>query len=132
MRSELQRAALAAVILMLAGCTPDAPQALGTLEWDRVTLPSPVAERIVRIDVREGQQVAAGTPLLQLELTRTQSQLAATQAQATQSREALAELSARFLLGQEPFAPGDSAKRYADFDQLMRRDEWFGRGEEGA
>ena len=94
MRSELQRAALAAVILMLAGCTPDAPQALGTLEWDRVTLPSPVAERIVRIDVREGQQVAAGTPLLQLELTRTQSQLAATQAQATQSREALAELRA--------------------------------------
>ena len=94
MRSELQRAALSAVILMLAGCTPDAPQALGTLEWDRVTLPSPVAERIVRIDVREGQQVAAGTPLLQLEMTRTQSQLAATRAQATQSREALAELRA--------------------------------------
>ena len=45
------------------------------------------------------------------------------------AREALAELSARFLLGQEPFAPGDSAKRYADFDQLMRRDEWFGRGD---
>ena len=45
------------------------------------------------------------------------------------AREALAELSARFLLGQEPFVPGDSAKRYADFDQLMRRDEWFGRGD---
>lgn len=45
------------------------------------------------------------------------------------AREALAELSARFLLGQEPFVPGDSAKRYPDFDQLMRRDEWFGRGD---
>ena len=45
------------------------------------------------------------------------------------AREALAELSARFLLGQEPFVPGDSAKRYTDFDQLMRRDEWFGRGD---
>jgi ATP-dependent helicase/nuclease subunit B len=45
------------------------------------------------------------------------------------AREALAELSARFLLGHEPFVPGDTAKRYADFDQLMRRDEWFGRGE---
>ena len=45
------------------------------------------------------------------------------------AREALADLSARFLLGQEPFVPGDSAKRYADFDQLMRRDEWFGRGD---
>jgi ATP-dependent helicase/nuclease subunit B len=45
------------------------------------------------------------------------------------AREALAELSARYLLGQEPFVPGDSAKRYPDFDQLMRRDEWFGRGD---
>lgn len=80
--------------LLLAACKPDAPQALGTLEWDRVTLPAPVAEKIVRIDVREGQQVAAGAPLMQLELTRTQSQLAAVQAQALQSREALAELEA--------------------------------------
>lgn len=94
MRNELQRGALAAAVLMLAGCAADAPEALGTLEWDRVTLPSPVAEKIVRVDVREGQQVAAGAPLLQLELTRTQSQLAAAQAQAEQSREALAELRA--------------------------------------
>lgn len=85
---------LLAVLLPLAACKPDAPQALGTLEWDRVTLPAPVAEKIVRIDVREGQQVAAGAPLMQLELTRTQSQLAAVQAQALQSREALAELEA--------------------------------------
>lgn len=47
------------------------------------------------------------------------------------AREALAELTTRFLLGQEPFVPGDSARRYADFDQLMRRDEWFGRGADG-
>jgi len=43
--------------------------------------------------------------------------------------EALADLSARFLLGQEPFVPGEAGRRYADFDQLMRRDEWFGRGD---
>ena len=85
---------LLAAMLPLAACKPDAPQALGTLEWDRVTLPAPVAEKIVRIDAREGQQVAAGAPLMQLELTRTQSQLAAVQAQALQSREALAELEA--------------------------------------
>ncbi|TQM17694.1 HlyD family secretion protein [Pseudoxanthomonas sp. 3HH-4] len=94
MRNELPRGLLAAAILMLAGCAADAPEALGTLEWDRVTLPSPVAEKIVRVDVREGQQVPAGAPLLQLELTRTQSQLAVAQAQAVQSREALAELRA--------------------------------------
>ena len=94
MRNELTRAAFTLALLLLASCKAEAPQALGTLEWDRVTLPSPVAEKIVRIDVREGQQVAEGAPLLQLELTRTQSQLAAAQAQATQSREVLAELRA--------------------------------------
>ncbi len=45
-----------------------APQALGTLEWDRISLPAPAAEKIVRIDVREGQRVAAGARLMQLEL----------------------------------------------------------------
>jgi len=94
MRNELRTAALAAMIVVLGGCGAEAPRALGTLEWDRVTLPAPVAEKIVRIDVREGQQVAAGAPLLRLELTRTQSQLAAAQAQAARSREALAELRA--------------------------------------
>lgn len=43
--------------------------------------------------------------------------------------EVLADLSARYLLGHEPFVPGDTGKRYADFDHLMRRDEWFGRGD---
>lgn len=78
----------------LSACNESPPQVLGTLEWDRITLPAPVAEKIVRIDVREGQQVAVGAPLLQLELTRTQSQLAALQAQAQQSSEALSELQA--------------------------------------
>lgn len=81
-------------VLALSACKDSAPQVLGTLEWDRITLPAPVAERIVRIDVREGQQVAAGASLMQLELTRTRSQFAAVQAQAQQSREALAELEA--------------------------------------
>lgn len=85
---------LLGAITALAACRQPAPQALGTLEWDRITLPSPVAEKIVRIDVREGQQVAAGAPLLQLEVDRTRSQLQALQAQARQSREALLELEA--------------------------------------
>jgi HlyD family secretion protein len=94
MTSDRKLFLLLAALLPLAACKPDAPQALGTLEWDRVTLPAPVAEKIVRIDVREGQHVPAGAPLMQLELTRTQSQLAAVQAQARQSREMLAELEA--------------------------------------
>lgn len=83
-----------ALLILLAACAKTPPQALGTLEYDRITLPAPVAERIVAIDVREGEHVAAGQSLLQLELTHTQSQLAAVQAQTQQQREALAELKA--------------------------------------
>ena len=45
--------------------------------------------------------------------------------------DALADLAAHYLFGDAPFGPGDGAG-YGDYDQLMRRDEWFGRGEEGA
>lgn len=91
---RLRALALVAIAVLLAACKEDPQQALGTLEFDRITLPAPVAEKIVRIDVREGQQVAAGAPLMRLELTRTQSQLAAAKAQAQQSRAALEELKA--------------------------------------
>lgn len=80
--------------LLLAACAKDTPQALGTLEYDRVTLPAPVAERIVSIDVREGQQVEAGARLLTLERTRTEAQTEAARAEAQRQREALGELEA--------------------------------------
>ena len=83
-----------AAIALLGACSKPPPQVLGTLEWDRITLPAPSAEKIVAIDVREGQRVAAGARLLQLDVTRTRSQLDAMQAQARQSSEALAELRA--------------------------------------
>ena len=86
------RICLLALALALAGCRDNTPQALGTLEWDRIALPSPAAEKIVSIEVREGQHVKAGTRLLQLETTRTQAQLQALQAQAQQAGEALEEL----------------------------------------
>lgn len=85
-------ALVAATLTPLAACKQEPQQALGTLEFDRITLPAPVSEKIVRIDVREGQQVAAGAPLMRLELTRTASQFAAAKAQAQQARDALQEL----------------------------------------
>lgn len=81
-------------LLGLAACSQEAPRALGTLEWDRITLPSPAAERIVGIEVREGQRVRAGEVLLRLEPTVTQEQLAAAIAQGRRSDAALAELRA--------------------------------------
>ena len=89
-----KRACVLVLVASLAACGEPPPQVLGTLEWDRITLPAPVAERIVRIDVREGEVVAAGAPLLQLELTRSAAQAEAATALARQSRDALAELQA--------------------------------------
>lgn len=54
------------VASLLGACREQMPQALGTLEYDRITLPAPAAERIVAIDVREGERVHAGQLLLQL------------------------------------------------------------------
>lgn len=80
--------------LALCGCRDDPPQALGTLEYDRITLPAPAAERIVEIKVREGERVIAGQELLRLEATRTQSTTTAVQAEAQRQREVLSELEA--------------------------------------
>ncbi|MFD0739438.1 HlyD family secretion protein [Lysobacter koreensis] len=120
-----------AIALALAGCRAEPPQALGTLEWERITVPAPVAEKIVRIDAHEGQRVAAGAPLLQLELTRTQSQLAAVQAQARQAEGALAELQAgprreaiaqaRASLAAAQAQAADARAYYARLQPLGRR-----------
>ncbi len=80
--------------VLLAACSPSKPVALGTLEWDRITLPSPAAEKITAIEVREGQAVKAGTVLLRLDSSVTQSQLAAATAEQRRSTAALSELKA--------------------------------------
>ncbi|TXH77889.1 MAG: HlyD family efflux transporter periplasmic adaptor subunit [Lysobacteraceae bacterium] len=85
---------MAIALLMLAGCADETPQVLGTLEYDRITLPAPAAERIVAIDVREGQKVEAGAALLTLERTRTEAQTRAARAEAQRQQGALAELEA--------------------------------------
>ena len=78
--------------LAVAACGTDGPQALGTLEYDRITLPAPAAERIVEINVREGERVRTGQSLLKLEATRIESATKAAQAEAQRQREALSEL----------------------------------------
>ncbi|KAB2897351.1 MAG: biotin/lipoyl-binding protein, partial [Dokdonella sp.] len=78
----------------LAACAKSPPQMLGTLEFDRIGLPAPAAERIIAVEVREGEAVAAGQILLRLDPTRAQAQLAALQAQAQRAREVLAEFEA--------------------------------------
>jgi HlyD family secretion protein len=80
--------------LALAGCADEPPLVLGTLEYDRIALPAPAAERIVSIAVREGERVQAGALVMTLEPMRIAAQTEAAKAQADVQREALSELEA--------------------------------------
>ncbi|MEO5596550.1 MAG: HlyD family efflux transporter periplasmic adaptor subunit [Lysobacteraceae bacterium] len=95
MAIELRRCITAIVtVAVLAGCEAEPPQALGTLEYDRITMPAPAAERIVAINVHEGERVRAGQSLMRLEAARTQSSEEAAQAEVQRQRGALEELRA--------------------------------------
>lgn len=80
---------LAAGLLLLAACSKDSPQALGTLEWDRITLPATASEPILAIAVREGQTVKAGDPLLRLDPAHAQAKLQLAEQDAERAAQAL-------------------------------------------
>ena len=46
--------------IVLQGCDAQAPEALGTLEWDRINGRAVASETIVEITAKEGDQVSAG------------------------------------------------------------------------
>ncbi len=76
---------------LLAGCTKPPPQALGTLEYDRITLPAVASERLVAVKVHEGQRVSKGQGLMQLNPEQTQAVLDADQARIRQQQALLDE-----------------------------------------
>ncbi|MGA7297079.1 MAG: biotin/lipoyl-binding protein, partial [Rhodanobacteraceae bacterium] len=71
---------------LLAGCAKQSPQALGTLEYDRITLPAVASERLVAVKVHEGQRVSKGQELMQLNPEQTQAALDADQARIRQQQ----------------------------------------------
>jgi len=78
--------------LVAASCSEPQAVALGTLEWDRIALPAPAAEKIVEIQVREGQRVTPGQVLLQLEPRQTRARLRSAEAAVARQAAALEEL----------------------------------------
>ncbi len=83
--------ALGLAALLLAGCQHAGSEAPGTLEYDRITLPAPAAERIVAVHVRAGAAVTAGQPLLDLDPAHTRASLDAALAEVKHQQEVLAE-----------------------------------------
>lgn len=80
-----------ALVALLAACSKPAPTVRGTLERDRITLPSPSFERIAEILVHEGDQVHSGDVLMRLDSARTQSRLDALAGEVARLKGALAE-----------------------------------------
>lgn len=81
-----------AAAAVLTACSPAPPSALGTLEWDRISVPAPAAEVIARVEVREGQAVKAGALLMTLEQDRGAAQFASAQAETVRAQAQLDEL----------------------------------------
>ena len=67
----MRRLLLSAMLLAaLTGCADADKPLLGTLEWDRVSLPAEASEVLLRITVAEGERVEAGQLLLELDPRR--------------------------------------------------------------
>ncbi|MCQ3828552.1 biotin/lipoyl-binding protein [Microbulbifer elongatus] len=86
------RCAVVSLLLLLAACGEQEEVALGTLEWDRIALPAPAAEKVVRIYVREGERVEPGQRLLDLDDAEALAQLRNAEAAVAQAQAALIEL----------------------------------------
>ena len=83
------------LLTLAGGCNNSEPPVplLGTLEWDRIGIPAEASETVLNWQVAEGDQVAAGQLLLQLDPRRLDAQLAQASAEVAQAQARLDELS---------------------------------------
>ncbi|KFN42257.1 HlyD family secretion protein [Arenimonas oryziterrae] len=93
MKTDHRRLLAVALALCVSACgTKSAPPLLGTLEWDRISLPSEASEPVQSLAVAEGDAVDAGALLLTLDGRRMDRRLAQAQAVVAQQQAQLAEL----------------------------------------
>lgn len=90
----MRRLLLSTLLLAaLTGCADADKPLLGTLEWDRVSLPAETSEILLRVAVAEGERVEAGQLLLELDPRRQDARIAQARAEVEQAAAHLAELS---------------------------------------
>ena len=129
---KLAMLAMPLLVTLMAGCAAEAPGAVGLLERDRVTLPATQSEPVIDIPVKEGDQVLAGTLLLQLD-TRSQQARVDTAVAELKLREAAlreAEAGARSETRREADArlSGAQARANAADKELRRVQDLVDRG----
>lgn len=75
-----------------SACTNETPAMLGTLEWDRITLPATASEPITEIQVVEGGLVAKDQILMQLDQAHAKARLQISLSEVAQAEQALKAL----------------------------------------
>jgi HlyD family secretion protein len=83
---------LAWLLIFCAACKKETPTMLGTLEWDRITLPATAAEPILEIQTVEGTQVIKNQILLQQDSSHAKARLETLQFEAAQAEQSLKAL----------------------------------------
>jgi HlyD family secretion protein len=79
--------------LVLGACArDDNPPFIGSLEWDRVAVTAELAEPVLHWAVAEGDRVAAGTVLLEIDARRQDARIAEAKSSLAQAEARLAEL----------------------------------------
>lgn len=119
------------VLMLLAGCEETPPPLPGTLEWDRIALPAEVSEPVLRWAVAEGDRVAAGEVLLELDGRRLEARVAAARGELARTEARLAELTegpreetldaARAELERARVALAQSERDYRRLGELRRQ-----------
>lgn len=118
--------------LVVAGCSDKAATPLlGTLEWDRISVPAEASEPVLRWVAAEGDKVNAGDLLLELDPIRLQARLDQAEAEAARADAALTEAlngartetldRARASLASAQAAVVDGRRNYRRQAQLLRR-----------
>jgi HlyD family secretion protein len=117
----------------LAGCAERGPAPIvGALEWDRVAVTAELAEPVLSWAVAEGDHVAAGTVLLELDARRQDARIAEAVSQVAAAEAQLAELThgarietidaARANLARARAAQQDAETEHARVAELRKRE----------
>lgn len=116
-------------LLLLCSCQPTPPQALGTLERDRITLTATANEIITALPIKEGQQLNQGDVLVVLSDARQQAMVARAQAEYAKAEAFLLKLtngerpediaSANANVQRAQSAYSEAAKNFKRIDQLV-------------
>ena len=130
MRNRLAQAVMLSALV--SACADDRPPTfLGSLEWDRIAVLAELREPVVRWAVAEGDRVAAGDVLLELDAGRQNARIAELRGNLAQAEARLEELAngarietidaARATLARARSAQADAEIGYTRAAELLQR-----------